>query len=786
MPFYFYDISMICTLTPSQLIRHTDPQQLSLQAQATDSYFGQARAVSAIQMACQMRAHTPHIFATAEAGFGQRVQISELLSTLKHTCPAPQDWVYLHNFANPKAPIAAALPAGSAPAFAKQMQDTYLTCQKKLSKKFETLRYQQTINQLKQELYSKENALINEFNALAKPYNTKLATNFLTDIDTYAALQALDNQKDIDPKAEQKLTPKLIRLNKDLGKLALAHDNALDDYHCSLAKSVLEPVFAPLLTTYSDDTLQRYLRAYYHELTHNPLTCIDDEETDTPSTIPARFSVNILTSNTAPPIVHAAMPSAASLLGSIGYLPSHNGLMTTNVSLIQAGDLHRANGGFLVLEAADLLDYPLAWQALKQALLTKTLTVTELETMNGFTGTSLTPMPIALDVKVILLGNDALYYDFMNDDSVRQLFTVRADFVSDIVRDNISEQALVNAMRAYCQATKLPTFTPAAYATVLDELARISGQQNRLSLHSDKREALLCESAYLADNAHSREVLPCHVQKAIDAQIFRQNGLAELYWQELLDGQHLISTGGQTVGQVNALSVIDDGQYAFGLPARLTARIIAKFGEGDIMDIERDVTLGGNIHAKAMLIMTSFLRGLFSEHCPLNFSASLAFEQNYAEIDGDSATLAASCALLSALADTPFAQHLAITGSMNQLGEVQAVGGINAKIEAFFKACQHQLPTDNAPLYGVIIPKANAINLMLRPDVVEAVHQGKFAIYTVEHLFDALALLSALPVSSANAKGKFAKGTLFAKIAKRLQAWDSTPKKSQEKSQKTP
>ena len=383
---------------------------------------------------------------------------------------------------------------------------------------------------------------------------------------------------------------------------------------------------------------------------------------------------------------------------------------------------------------------------------------------------SLAPAPIDLDVKVILLGEADLYYELLElEPEFDAVFKVRADFHDDVPRSSEHELALVAKMADIIDYANLYPFDRSAQAALLEHLSLQAEDQDRLSLHSDLLIKLLHESNRHAHLSGKNIVNAYHVTQAIDDMDERSGYLRDLYWDELRNGQQLIQTQGSAVGQVNALTVVSYADSEFGMPARLTAVIQPNIGTGEILDIERDVDLGGSLHAKGMLIMTSYLRALFSQHHALNFSASLAFEQSYAHIDGDSATVSEGCALLSALANVPIDQSFAITGSMNQLGEVQAVGGINSKIAGFFDACREQELTGQQ---GVVIPMANVKQLMLRDDIIAAVKANEFHIYGVYTLSEALTLMTGLPIDTMNKKGRYRKDTLFGKVLSRLMLWD--------------
>ncbi|MDO5768437.1 MAG: Lon protease family protein, partial [Psychrobacter sp.] len=599
-------------------------------------------------------------------------------------------------------------------------------------------------------------------------------------------------------------------MQKRLNQLTIALEqledeaNALiDDLNDKVATRVLQPLFTKAKAQFPEHSaVLDYLNAVMKDMIQHVEAIVNDsDDAFRPSSVevtPSRYAVNVLVSHpkdSGAPIVFEDLPTHLNLLGHVEQVTQH-GTVMTDVSMIRAGALHRANGGYLLLEASHLLEHPYAWQGLKRALQSKHIKLSSLEQMLTLTGSlSLAPQAIALDVKVILIGEPDLYYELLElEPEFDAVFKIRADFHDEVPRSPESEQALVAKMADIIRSYQLLPFNQQAQAAIIDHLSLQAENQNKLSLHSDRLMQLLQEAnRHATIRLHDKPVNELanltnlvdarDVQRAIDDSEERSSYLKELYWEELKDGQQLIDTQGMAVGQINALTVISYADTEFGMPARLTALIQPNIGTGEILDIERDVELGGSLHAKGMLIMTSYLRALFSQHHALNFSASLAFEQSYAHIDGDSATLAEACALLSALADVPIKQSLAITGSMNQLGEVQAVGGINAKIAGFFDACCEQGFTGEQ---GVIIPKANVSQLMLREDIIQAVKNQQFFIYGVASINEALALLTDLPVIIRTKKGRFSKKSLFGKIVKRLETWEANDLPEQHAENATP
>lgn len=764
-------------LQACDLKRYTDPNHLPkssrLRLPKPDIAFGQSRAIKALNTALDIHANGYHVFAVGENGLGKRTLITRLLAERAKHMPTPNDWVYVHNFEDIRRPIAIDFPAGMAIIFQQKVHKLWQNAKKKLVAKLLGDTHQNHIELIKSAIPLQQNKRFDAINADAKQHNLVLKTTG----DGRVHFVAIDDSKPIDTKKLAQLQKQLLEAQIELSELEDSTHEALDELHQSTAKKVLEPMFNAVMANFENHPKAiRHLMAIQDDMVKN-ITHIINEDDDnfiatSLSQVPSRYVVNILVSHqpsAGVPIVFEDLPTHLNLLGHIEYT-TELGTVLTDVSMIRAGALHKANGGYLLLEAQSLLEHPYAWQGLKRALQSKQIKVSSLEQMLTLTGSlSLEPDSVALDVKVILLGEADLYYELLEfEPEFNSVFKVRADFHDDIQRDDCSEYGMVLKMVDMIKSHQLPNFDNTAFAVIIDELSKLSDDKNKLDLHADRLSGLLVESARIATLENNKIVSAKHVQTALDDITERKGYLKDLYWQEILNGQQIICTKGWAVGQINALTIISYADSEFGLPARLTALIQPNFGQGEILDIERDVELGGSLHAKGMLIMSSFLRSLFSEFHELNFSASLAFEQSYGQIDGDSATLAEACALLSALAKVPIAQNLAITGSMNQLGQAQAVGGVNAKIAGFFDACRDKGLDGNQ---GVILPRANIAQLMLRDDIVQAVKDEQFHIYAIDHITDALALLSGMPIDDKNKHGEYKRNTLFGKIVKRLESW---------------
>ncbi len=475
-----------------------------------------------------------------------------------------------------------------------------------------------------------------------------------------------------------------------------------------------------------------------------------------------RYRVNVIVdhSNSAgAPIIYEDNPTYSNLVGRIDQV-SRFGALVTDFTLIRAGALHKANGGYLLLDAVKVLTQPYAWEGLKRALRTKELRVENIYQLMGLLGSpSLEPMPIPLDVKVVLLGDPYVYYALCAlDPDFLQLFKVAADFDVYIDRSPENNYLFAGLLRNVLKKDNLMPLNKEAVAAVIDHASRIVGDSQKISTHVRKLSDLLHEADYYAQVAKRNVIEAPDVERAITEQRFRASRIKDEHYENIERGTILIDTEGSKVGQINALSYVQLGNFAFGTPTRITARVSA--GKGELIDIERVVKLGGPIHSKGVLILAGYLRGQFAEIAPWSLAASLVFEQSYGGVEGDSASAAEASVLLSAIAEVPIKQSIAITGSLNQHGHVQAIGGVNEKIEGFFDICQ---AAGLSGEHGVVIPNANIDQLMLRKDVVLAVKNGKFNIYAVRTLDEAIAILTGMEAGVKDSDGNYPKDSVNGK-----------------------
>ena len=484
--------------------------------------------------------------------------------------------------------------------------------------------------------------------------------------------------------------------------------------------------------------------------------------------MPRRYLVNVLVHQKTDevPVVVEDNPTYHNLFGYVESV-TFKGSVFTDFSLIRPGSIHRANGGYLLMDAIKVLEQPFVWDGLKRALRSKSIQINSLERELTLSGTiSLEPEAIPLDVKIVLFGDRETWMLLQEyDPEFAELFRVTADFENEMMRTDESQLLYAKFIASLVNEKKLLHCSNKAVARVIEHSSRMAEHQDRLSLHAAAIANLLRESDYWARQAGAKLIQNSHVDQALESARYRSSRIRDQFYDSIRDGTTLVSTTGTCIGQVNALSVLSTGGFEFGLSNRITATCY--YGDGGVMDIERDVKLGGNIHSKGVMILSSWLSSHFAVTDPMHLSASLTFEQNYGEVDGDSASLAELCALVSALSGLPVRQDLAITGSVNQFGEVQPIGGVNEKVEGFFSTCR--LTGELTGTQGVIVPSTNVQNLMLEQEVVQAVRNGQFAVHSVSRAEEAITLLLGKPAGKADDKGRYPKQSVFGIIQQRLE-----------------
>ncbi len=775
-------------LQPQRLYQRCDPAQLGFAS--TDDLediaqiIGQARAMDAIRFGTSIRRNGYNLFVLGPSGMGKRSMVQQLLEKKAGGEPEPCDWCYVNNFDHPHKPQALKLPSGKGEALSADMEKLVGYLQSAIPALFESDEYHAKSGAIRDEYSRKQEALFRalaedaeaqEIALLRTPEGFALAPSRKGEVippDEYQNLP-LDEKKRI----EALIAGFQARLEKIMGQmpqLRRERHEKIQQLDRETALSVIRHLFDELTLSYADfpDVLR-----YFESMQPDMLDNIDGfrKPEDTASiggmTVVTRHSfsryrVNVICGNgkkPGAPIVSEDNPTYSNLVGRIEHVAQF-GALVTDFTLIKPGALHRANGGYLLLDVRKVLYQPFVWESLKRALQSGEIRIESLGQMYSLVSTvSLEPEPIPLDVKVILFGDRIFYYLLHEyDPEFGELFKVAADCEDRIARNADNHGLYARLIATLVRKEGLLAFDVHAVARVIEHAARLAHDAERLSTCMRGIADILREADYWARDLGSPNVEARHVQLSIDAQIRRQDRLKGRLHEEILRDTLMIATAGKIAGQINGLSVIELGGYAFALPARITAT--CRLGDGELVNIEREVKLSGAIHSKGVLILAAFLAARYARNQPLSLSASLVFEQSYGMVEGDSASLAELCALLSSLADAPLSQSLAVTGSVNQFGQVQAIGAVNEKIEGYFDICRAR-GLDCS--HGVLIPAANVKHLMLRGDVLAAAEAGQFLIYAVENVDQAIAILTGMPAGEA-ADGIYAEGSVNRRVADRI------------------
>lgn len=778
-------------LPADRLYRRADISGLAFETTADlppiDGLIGQRRAGDALALGTRIAARGFNIFAIGSPGARMQRSIRVLLEREASERPPPHDWVYVNNFAEPHRPTAIALPCGRAVQFHKAMRDLIDDLKAAIPAVFESDSYQRQRSAIEEATRGKSEAAFSALNekALAKgivilrtPMGFAMAPardgevvppekfNAWPESERRTVQEAM---KELESELEQTLRsiPRLEKERRDaVRKLDqetawFAIRQTIEDATARFAD--LPKIVAHLETIRADLIDNVYLFV-------NPQAVAADEAAKSMRAGSPfdRYEVNVLVTHAedcpAAPVVEEPHPTLSNLLGRIEHI-SDQGVLITNFRLMRAGALHRANGGAILLDARNLLMEPGSWPALKRALSEQAVRIEDLARFLGLATTvTLEPDPIPLDVKVVLVGERLLYYLLAAaDPDLAQHFKVLADFDDDIDRAPATEAMIARLIGSLVHDEQLKPFDRPAVARTIEQTARIADDANKLTLAIEQIRDLVAEASFWAAGAGRAVVTKDDVEKAIDQQIARAARIRERTKEMILRDIALIATSGAHIGQINGLSVFMLGGQSFGRPTRITCRV--RPGAGRIVDIEREVELGGPLHSKGVLILSGFLAGRFALDTPMSLSASLVFEQSYSGVDGDSASSAELHALLSALAEAPLRQDLAVTGSVNQYGEVQAIGGVNEKIEGFFEICEARGLTGTQ---GVLIPEANVQHLMLRAEVVEACRAGRFAIYPVRTIDQGIELLTGRPAGSRAPDGTWPEGSINHAVEERF------------------
>lgn len=787
-------------LAAEQLRRRCDPKAFSFKTTAdlepVEGLVGQDRALDALSFGVDLDAKGYNIFVLGEPASGKHNAVRAFLTERASGEPTPDDWVYLHNFQVPYKPRALRMPPGRGPQLRDAMAALIDGLRTAMPAVFESEDYQERRKAIEEEFRRRREEGFKHLGEKAEAAGLGILRT-----ETGFAIVPMHQGKPIKPEVFEKLPDeerqatekKIEELRLELGetlenvpRLDKQRRERLQALHRDLAGVAVRQAMNDLVAAFKDvEGVSTYLDAVRKDLVDNAHLFVEQATLPFAEGSPAsasayvgedndprfrRYEVNVCVCHPAgdtepgAPVIYDDRPGLGHLLGRIEHI-AHMGALVTDFTLIKPGSLHEANGGYLLIDAARLLMQPGAWEGLKRCLRSEAIAI-ESPFSIAATATTITlePDPIPLDLKVVLFGDRMLYYMLAEaDPDFGALFKVAADFDEVMERDGESTELFARLIAGISRREELLPLQAAAVATVVEHASRLADDAERLSIRVGHIADLLREANYWAAKASRKAIAAKDVQRAIDEQVRRLDRVRERLHEQITRDSILIDTEGSRVGQINGLAVLRVGNFSFGKPSRITARV--RMGAGKVIDIEREVELGGPLHAKGVLILSGFLAARYALGAPMSLAATLVFEQSYGGIDGDSASSAELYALLSALSGQPIDQGLAVTGSVNQNGDVQVIGGVNEKIEGFFDICAARGLTGRQ---GVLVPQGNVKNLMLRADVVEACDKGRFQIHAVSHVDQGIEILTGVPAGERDGEGRFGDETINAMVERRL------------------
>lgn len=783
----------ITKLTSDQLYRKCDPSKFDFNTTADLeerlSALGQDRAIHAVELGIHIKSRGYNLFCLGPEGTGKTSLVKRILEKEAKNRKTPDDWAYVYNFDEPYKPIAMNFPAGQAAEFAKDVDELLDELSESLPEIIDSEEYKAALGIIRQKYKTKKEEYINVLQKKAKGKRVSLLH-----MQMGLVVAPMKDGEVLSPDAFEQLPEEEKKLvMDDLNAMQEEIENATQDLprweekqkreitilrEKFVRSAVKDPIDA-LRKKYKSQQPSRFLK----QIQDNILDNIDDfvptdsdkqaaatgaEEDPLQQLLSkmkqpeedkfAKFKVNVIVKNvpnSGAPIITVDYPTQGNLVGKVERIQQYGALLT-DFTLIKAGALHQANGGFLLLDARKVLEQPFAWDSLKRAIASKRVKIEAPSEETSFTTISLDPEPIPLDVKVVLTGDFEIYELLSErDPDFRDFFKVEADFGMIMDRNAENEIEYAKLIGSLSKKKQLRSLNRQAVARVIEYASRLADDAGKLTAHISSIGDLLREADYWARVSNSKQIGKNHIDQAIEAQIYRSDRIKKAMLEEIDKGTILMDVKGERVGQINGLVVYDFSRYSFGKPARITTQV--RIGKGDFIDIEREISMSGPIHTKGVLILKSLIANRFAKHSPLSLSASIVFEQSYGGVDGDSASSTEYYCLLSAIANLPIKQSIAVTGSINQFGEIQPIGGVNEKIEGFFDVCAHDGLTGKQ---GVIIPRTNVDNLMLRSDIVQAVEEGRFTIYAIDTVDDGIEILTGVKAGVPDSKGNYPKGTV--------------------------
>mgnify|MGYP000032271947 CR=1 FL=1 len=776
-------------LRPEELRRRLDPRRLRFssteEVPPLVGTIGQPRALDAIEYGLEVPTRGFNLFVAGAPGSGRLSTVLDLVQARAATTPVPDDWVYVHNFRNPDRPNAIRLPAGRGVELARAMDEFVDAARREIRRAFESEDYDRRQRELLAEIAGHRQALEEELVrfAAARSYTLQTSVTGVVSIPLVEGRPLTREQFDQLPAEQQRaiqgagheIEERTARYIHQLHLLEQEAARRLQELEREVALFATERLFRELEERFADEPeVLSHLADVRSALVARLADFRDGQSGPVPFGPPSRdlapFRVNVFVDNaglTGAPVVVERNPTYYNVLGRIEYRPTF-GAMVTDFRELKPGALHRANGGYLVVDLLDVLRHPFAWEGLKRALAGEELRIENLaEEFSPIPSATLRPEPIPLRLKVVLLGPPLLYHLLYRlDEDFRELFKVKADFAPELDWTPEHQRNYAALISRWVRENGLRHFDRAAVAKVIEHGARMREDQRKLSARLLEIADVVSEASFWAEKEGHLLVEQGDVERAIRKKKYRSNLVEERVRELIREGTIVIETEGRRVGRVNGISIVDLGDHSFGRPCRVSARV--SLGRGRIESIEREIELSGPIHSKGFMILSGYLAATYAQTVPLALSATLTFEQSYDEVEGDSASSTELYALLSALSGAPLDQAIAVTGSVDQHGDVQAVGGVTRKVEGFFATCKANRLTGRQ---GVIVPASNVHNLMLDDEVVEAVRDGRFHVWAVKTVDEGIELLTGLPAGRRRRDGSYAADSVHGLVAARLQQY---------------
>jgi len=778
------------------LRKECDPSSLNFASTAEleplEDIIGQERAVRAMKFGLKIDTRGYNIFMSGMTGTGKTSYAVNCVKKIAKDEKVPDDWCYIYNFENPNQPKAINLPAGLGKVFKKDMEEFIKVLQLEITRAFDSEDYERERTAIAKEYQEKKASLLEKLNQDAEKQGFRVKTTntgiyFLPVIEGRVITE--EEYGDLDEKIKQEITERsnivqletidIIRKIKNVEKEA---EERVSEWENKIALFAVGMQINDMKEKYKDyKKVISYLENVQEDILKNLSDFREEELTEEQQIMlpwirgsegspTDKYKVNLLVDNSnleGAPVIVDFNPTYYNLLGKLEY-ENEFGTMTTDYTMIKAGLFHQANGGYLILQAKDVLSNVQSWEALKRVLKTRQITIENMKEQMGLVAVSaLKPEPIPLKVKVILVGSEYLHqalYEF--DEDFKKLFKIKVDFDAEMERNEENVGKLAQFISSFCRRENALHFDNTGVAKVVEYSSRLVEDQSKLSTRFNDIVEILCESSAWAKIEGSDVVRASHVKKAINEKIYRSNKYDKKLLELINDGTIIIDTEGEAVGEINGLSILDMGDYCFGKPSKITANTF--MGEKGIVNIEREVEMSGTTHTKGVLILSGYIGEKYAQDIPLSLTASLCFEQLYNGIDGDSASSAELYAILSSLAGVPIKQSIAVTGSVNQKGEIQPIGGVNEKIEGYFELCKLR-GLDGT--HGVIIPYRNIRNLNLHDEVVEAVEKGKFNVYAVKTIDEGMEILTGMKFGEKGEDGTYPPGTINYLVYEKLKKY---------------